>query len=259
MKAKALEYQLFLVINYLKGPWRGLMPVRNYSLAFSHRNLGAKAYPNRIIWFKNGLSKNSKNKSTVIIPRKSKLILGLRDKYTCFWMTQTKRFACLILSFVYINKFRYLENLHTFDLQSSNLSDSSLLRKELTGPDLEKHATFRLLKLNKKINDRLEWKSSYGYMGKDTTVSARVSADCPEPEVFRSLFLQQQEDGTRAAKSTSTSKKLSRKFLTDEDISNAGVYGKTYRFGARAELRAPASLTWSNGKINFSFHYNVQC
>eukprot|EP00522_Entomoneis_paludosa_P007957 CAMPEP_0172447246 /NCGR_PEP_ID=MMETSP1065-20121228/6589_1 /TAXON_ID=265537 /ORGANISM="Amphiprora paludosa, Strain CCMP125" /LENGTH=239 /DNA_ID=CAMNT_0013198491 /DNA_START=17 /DNA_END=737 /DNA_ORIENTATION=+ len=183
------------------------------------------------------------------IARQVHMLLNDPDEKVCMSYPQ----------FVYINKFRYLENLHTFDLQSSNLSDSGLLRKELTGPDLEKHATFRLLKLNKKINDRLEWKSSYGYMGKDTTVSARVSADCPEPEVFRSLFLQQQEDGTTAAKSTSTSKKLSRKFLTDEDISNAGVYGKTYRFGARAELRAPASLTWSNGKINFSFHYNVQC
>jgi hypothetical protein len=142
--------------------------------------------------------------------------------------------------------------------KKARISDPSLepvssksTRKPMEGEALEKRVTFRRLKLNKQIDDRLEWKSSFRYMNGQVK-GGRVDIDCPEPEVFLSMF-----DETHVKKTSAG--KLTRTFQTDEAICDANLFGKSYRFGATANLMAPASASLNNGKLSFSFKYTVVC
>jgi len=105
-------------------------------------------------------------------------------------------------------------------------------------------------KLNKELDRKFKWKSSYKY---DRSVKGgRVSIDCPEPEVALDMFpgLAKSKNGT----------KMALKLETDDDIYNEGLHGKSYRYGASANLMAPASITWnSSGQLSFSFKYQIHC
>eukprot|EP00978_Attheya_sp_CCMP212_P023367 scaffold71507_cov35-Attheya_sp.AAC.1 len=124
-------------------------------------------------------------------------------------------------------------------------------RKPMEGEALERRVTFRQLKLNKQIDFRLEWKSSFRYMNGQVK-GGRVDIDCPEPEVFLAIFDEEHVKKTSAGK-------LTRTFKTDEEICDANLFGKQYRFGATANLMAPASVSLNNGKLSFSFKYTVVC
>lgn len=120
---------------------------------------------------------------------------------------------------------------------------------ELDGEALAKRVEFRRKKLNKQISTRLDWKPSFKYMN-GAIKGAKVDIDCSEPEVFKAIF-----DGVKE----SSQGKLSRTFKTDQEVEDAGFYGKSYRYGAHATIKAPASATWSNGKLTFTFKYTVAC
>jgi hypothetical protein len=107
--------------------------------------------------------------------------------------------------------------------------------------------THRRQKLHKQLDNKFKWKSSFKY---DRSIKGgRVSIDCPEKEVVKQMF-----DNLKETKG-----KLSKTFATDEDISDDGLYGKSYRFGAQANLKAPASIIWKDGKLSFTFKYQIQC
>ena len=130
---------------------------------------------------------------------------------------------------------------------TTNKKESALPKKELTGDALQKRVTHRRQKLHKQLDSKFKWKSSYKY---DRSIKGgRVSIDCPEKEVVEQMF-----DNLKETKG-----KLSKTFATDEDIAEDGLYGKSYRFGAQASLKAPASIIWKDGKLSFTFKYQVQC
>lgn len=125
------------------------------------------------------------------------------------------------------------------------------LRKPLEGEELQKRITFRRQKLNKQIDNRLAWKSSFRYMS--NVKGSRVEIECSEPEVFTAIF----DDGNDSIKTTGA--KLIRTFKEDDEIEEMGLHGKTYRFGAHAYLKAPATATLNDGKLTFTFKYTVSC
>ena len=64
--------------------------------------------------------------------------------------------------------------------------------------------------------------------------------------------------GANVTKMTSEGTKLSRSFKTDDEISEANLFGKSYHYyGAFASLKAPASVNLNNGKFTFAFKYTV--
>jgi len=87
---------------------------------------------------------------------------------------------------------------------------------------------------------------------------ARVEIDCPEPEVFIQIC----GNGGKQIKATgtvTTGGKLTRKFETDEEVECTGFKGKSYRFGASADIKAQATLSLQSGRLTFSFKYTVCC
>jgi len=122
---------------------------------------------------------------------------------------------------------------------------------KLTGEDLKKRTKYRWLKLNKQIDERLTWKSSFAHM-QGSLKGGRAQIDCSEPEVFMAMF-----GGANVIKMTSGGAKLSRSFKTDDEIEEANLFGKSYRYGACASLKAPASVNLNNGKLTFTFKYTV--
>lgn len=123
----------------------------------------------------------------------------------------------------------------------------SASKKQLVGDALQKRVIHRRQKLHKQLDNKFKWKSSFKY---DRSIKGgRVSIDCPEKEVVEQMF-----DNLKETKG-----KLSKTFATDEDISDDGLYGKSYRFGAQANLKAPASIIWKDGKLSFTFKYQIQC
>merc|ERR1712176_716276 len=89
-------------------------------------------------------------------------------------------------------------------------SSPIITRKLLEGDALEKRKTLRLQKLNKQIDERLQWKKTLS-------------------------------------------------FKIDEKILDCQLYGKSYRYGAYALLKAPASISLYNDKLSFPFKYTVEC
>jgi hypothetical protein len=124
--------------------------------------------------------------------------------------------------------------------------------KVLADGALEKRVQHRLKKLNKQIGDRLKWKSSFkDSQGK--VMGGRVEVECPEPEVFAAMF------GVHAIQTNNKTGKKTRTFSSEEDLNDAEIYGKSYRFGAEASLQTPASATLHEGKLVLSFKYTVSC
>jgi hypothetical protein len=81
---------------------------------------------------------------------------------------------------------------------------------------------------------------------------SRVEIECSEPEVFTAIF----DDGNNSIKTSGT--KLTRTKENDE-IEAVGLHGKSYRFGAEAYLKAPATATLNDGKLTLTFKYTVSC
>jgi hypothetical protein len=121
-------------------------------------------------------------------------------------------------------------------------------RVELVGEALERRVTHRRKKLSAAISARLAWKQSMAHMTKPA--DARAAVDC-EPEVFRALF-----GATATIKASG--EKMSVAFADEEACHQAGVYGKSYRYGATASLLS-ASASFSYGKLTVSFKYMVRC
>ena len=143
--------------------------------------------------------------------------------------------------------------------------------KSLEGKALKKRKRFRFQKLNKQIFDRLQWKASYKHMNGDVIKGGRVEIDCPEPEVFITMFADDDEccegksksmeiklkGDTNGIKKARSSGKLSRSFKTDDDVECSGLKGKTYRLGSEAVLKSPTSVSLHHGKLACSFKYTV--
>jgi hypothetical protein len=126
------------------------------------------------------------------------------------------------------------------------------LVKVLQDDALDKRVQHRLKKLNKQIGDRLKWKPSFkSSQGK--IMGCRVDVECPEPEVFRAMF------GDAHIKTNKKNGKMTRTFSSEDDLNDAEIYGKSYRFGAEASLQAPASVSLHEGKLVLSFKYTVSC
>ena len=123
------------------------------------------------------------------------------------------------------------------------------VKAELTGEALDKRVAHRLTKLNKQVDNKLTWKSSFSQSS--TVRGGRVDIDCPEPEVFVQIF------GAQHVKTKGD--KLTRAFGSDSEIEGAGLFGKSYRYGAVASLHTPASVSLNNGRLNFSFKFSVRC
>ncbi len=140
---------------------------------------------------------------------------------------------------------------------SKSVSSTSVDREPLTGDALQKRACFRRQKLNKQISDRLQWKSSFKHMN-GVIKGGRVEIDCPEPEVFIKMFHVHGGDDKKKIKTTKSGK-LTLKFDTDEELEEAGFEGRSYRYGATADIKAPATLSWESSKLTFSFKYTVRC
>lgn len=121
-------------------------------------------------------------------------------------------------------------------------------RVELAGEALERRVTHRRNKLSAAISARLAWKQSMAHMTKPA--GGRAAVDC-EPEVFRALF-------GAAGTIKASGDKMSVAFADEEACHQAGVYGKSYRYGATASLLS-ASASFSYGKLTVSFKYMVRC
>jgi hypothetical protein len=132
------------------------------------------------------------------------------------------------------------------------------LVKVLEGSALDKRVAHRLTKLNKQINDRLKWKPSMKW-SKGKIAGCRVDVECPEPEVFQAMFGGSGVGVQNSIKTNNKTGKMTRTFSSEEDMNGAGVYGKSYRFGAQASLQTPASATLHEGKLVLSFKYTVSC
>jgi hypothetical protein len=126
------------------------------------------------------------------------------------------------------------------------------LVKVLQDDALDKRVAHRLKKLNKQIGDRLKWKPSFKW-SQGKIAGCRVDVECPEPEqVFQAMF----GGGIKTNQKTG---KMTRTFSSEDDLHDAGIYGKSYRFGAKASLQTPASATLHEGKLVLSFKYTVSC
>ena len=123
------------------------------------------------------------------------------------------------------------------------------VKAELMGEALAKRVAHRLTKLNKQVDNKLTWKSSFSQSS--TVRGGRVDIDCAEPEVFVQIF------GAQHVKTKGD--KLTRAFGSDNEIEEAGLFGKSYRYGAVASLHTPASVSLNNGRLNFSFKFSVRC
>jgi len=121
-------------------------------------------------------------------------------------------------------------------------------RKVLEGAALDKRVDYRLMKLQKEIKNKLKWKPSFKYSGSKIR-GGRVSIDCPETEVARAMFLNLKEN-----KKTG---KMSLAMTTDDEIYDAGLEGLGYRYGACANLKAPARINFADGILTFSFKYEI--
>jgi hypothetical protein len=128
------------------------------------------------------------------------------------------------------------------------------LVKVLQDDALDKRVAHRLKKLNKQIGDRLKWKPSFKYSA-GKIAGCRIDVECPEPEVFQAMF------GAQHAmiKTNQKTGKMTRTFSSVDDLHDAGIHGKSFRFGARASLQTPASATLHEGKLVLSFKYTVSC
>lgn len=128
---------------------------------------------------------------------------------------------------------------------NTSVGGSYSSKKVLTGEALSKREAFRLQKLNKAIDTKFKWKPSFA--NKLYVQGGRVSIDC-EQEVVEQMFpdIKVGKNGTMAFK-----------FNTEDDIDDAGLHGKEFRYGASFKLLAPASVTWKDGTLSFTFKYQI--
>jgi hypothetical protein len=78
-----------------------------------------------------------------------------------------------------------------------------------------------------------------------------VSTDC-EPEVFKAMF-----EDAGVPKASKDGSKLVVK-LTGDNLSEVGLYGVDYRYGASSELEGPATATLVDGRdLTLSFKFVV--
>eukprot|EP00571_Detonula_confervacea_P017650 CAMPEP_0172312780 /NCGR_PEP_ID=MMETSP1058-20130122/18559_1 /TAXON_ID=83371 /ORGANISM="Detonula confervacea, Strain CCMP 353" /LENGTH=199 /DNA_ID=CAMNT_0013026325 /DNA_START=25 /DNA_END=624 /DNA_ORIENTATION=+ len=116
---------------------------------------------------------------------------------------------------------------------------------------LEKMTETTIRTIQRLMNDKLKWKSSYSQLKGGGTKGGRLEVVCSEPEVFERIF-----KGATIKKGKDGKLSCSMKTEDDAEKCNLPFEGKSYRYNS-SYLCAPFSSSLKDNTLTFSFKFGI--
>lgn len=107
--------------------------------------------------------------------------------------------------------------------------------------------------IQSQIDNTLKWKSSFKWlMNSGKIKGGRAITACPNPRILEAIF---EHFAAVQKKGQKFVIKIESKDM--EDSYGFPFSGKTYRYGASAELMGPISASWNDGSLTLNYKYTV--